>query len=78
MAPPQEREIYTWLDLFLGFYLFIFSRSRRLKSSRPILTFNGSNGAAWPKEVPFGGQNHYNSNVGVSVPPNPKTFPDIG
>ena len=59
VAPLGEREIFGWRDLFLGFFLFIFSRSRRLKkTSRPILTFNGSNGAAWPKEVPFGGWKH--------------------
>ena len=40
----------------LVIFYFIFSRSRRLtKTCRPILTYNSSNGAAWPKEVPFGG-----------------------
>jgi len=34
---------------------FFFSVTPFEKTSRPILTFNGSNGAAWPKEVPFGG-----------------------
>jgi hypothetical protein len=40
---------------FSAFIFYFFSVTPFEKSCRPILTFNGSNDAAWPKEVPFGG-----------------------
>src|SRR5208282_112913 len=85
VAPPQEREMYPWRDLFLGFYFlfftfyflfYFFSVTPFDKTCRPILTYNSSNGAAWPKEVPFWGYNHHNSNFGgLRAPKSPKFAP---
>ena len=38
---------------FLFLFLFFFSVTPFDKTCWPILTYNSSNGAAWPKEVPF-------------------------
>jgi hypothetical protein len=49
----------TYFSAFNGsvlfFILFFFSVTPFEKTSRPILTFNGSNGAAWPKASAFWG-----------------------
>ena len=56
-------------------FYFFFSVTPFDKTCRPILTYNSSNGAAWPKEVPFGGSNDRNSNFGGLRAPNPQNLP---
>ena len=88
VTPPQEREIYHWRDLFLGFYFFIFyfllfilfffSVTLFDKTYPPMLTYTGSNNEAWSKEVPFGGRITTVQILGSPGPQIPKICPGIG